>query len=278
MKGLIALDIDGTITTQGEPIPREVVNYFRSLESDGWKFMFITGRTFQWAYQVLEEIKIPYYFAVQNGAITLKMPSRTIINKRYLERDILPMMEEICENEPSDFVIYTGCENLDRCYYRPQQFSKTLLDYLLARTAAFKETWLQVPAFDAADCQKFASVKSFGDYASAERMVKKIESRLGLHVPLIRDPFDESYYVAQATHPLVSKGQSLKDLVALIAHTGPIIAAGDDNNDRSMLAAANIKIVMATAPQDMLAEADVIAPAAINKGIIEGLTLALKNI
>lgn len=278
MKGLIALDIDGTVITRGEAIPEAVINYLRSLALNNWTFVFITGRTFQWAFPLLETLKMPYYFSVQNGAITLEMPKKKIINRRYLQRDILSIMEEICENEPSDFIIYSGCENLDRCYYRPKHFSKKLLDYVHARTAAFKETWIDVPSFETLALDQFASVKSFGNYESAGRMVEKIESRLGLHVPLIKDPFDASYYVAQATHPLVSKGQALKDLAAFISHKGPIIVAGDDNNDRSMLAVADIKVVMATAPEDMLENADVIAPAATDMGIIDGLQRALKKI
>jgi hydroxymethylpyrimidine pyrophosphatase-like HAD family hydrolase len=42
-----------------------------------------------------------------------------------------------------------------------------------------------------------------------------------------------------------------------------------------MLESANIKVVMATAPQDLLKMADIIAPAAQKFGIIQGLQQAI---
>lgn len=127
------------------------------------------------------------------------------------------------------------------------------------------------------ELKEFPSLKCFGFHSSAVDLARKIETQLGLHVPLIRDPFDESYYVVQATHPQISKGQALKDFVQLNKNGGKIIAAGDDYNDRSMFAVADIAVVMATAPQEMLMEADIIAPPASEEGIIVGLEAAIKE-
>jgi hydroxymethylpyrimidine pyrophosphatase-like HAD family hydrolase len=44
-----------------------------------------------------------------------------------------------------------------------------------------------------------------------------------------------------------------------------------------MLAIANLKVVMATAPEDMLLNADVVAPPAEHLGIIEGLMKAIEK-
>jgi hydroxymethylpyrimidine pyrophosphatase-like HAD family hydrolase len=44
-----------------------------------------------------------------------------------------------------------------------------------------------------------------------------------------------------------------------------------------MLASADISVVMATAPSDMLAKADVIAPPAIHHGLIAGLKEAIQR-
>ena len=45
MKGIIALDIDGTITVEHHSIEPEVVRYLSGLAAEGWKMIFITGRT-----------------------------------------------------------------------------------------------------------------------------------------------------------------------------------------------------------------------------------------
>ena len=94
-------------------------------------------------------------------------------------------------------------------------------------------------------------------------------------MPPIRDPFKEGRFVAQATHAEVNKGLALKEFAALHPESGIIIAAGDDNNDLSMLQVADVRVAMANAPRSMLAIADVIAPPASKKGILSGLTHAV---
>ena len=78
MKGIIALDIDGTITADAEHLPKNVHHYLTSLAQEGWSLFFLTGRTFQWAFRTLRELPFPYAFALQNGAIILEMPARTM--------------------------------------------------------------------------------------------------------------------------------------------------------------------------------------------------------
>lgn len=276
MRGTIALDIDGTLT-DGADLPLNVISYLKSLAENGWRLVFITGRTFQSGHKTLKSLPFIYYIAVQNGAIILEMPSQRIISKRYLDRSIFKEMESICHDEPSDFVVFSGYENNDQCYYRPSHFSPKLMEYLHRRIECYEETWHPLDSYDELDLEVFPSIKCFGHYDSANALSRRIEERLGLHVPLIRDPFELDYYVVQATHPRISKGQALNDLISKIGERGLVIAAGDDYNDVSMLEAANVKIVMATAPIDMLEKADIIAAAASKEGIIIALEAAVKH-
>ena len=56
---------------------------------------------------------------------------------------------------------------------------------------------------------------------------------------------------------------------------GYVIAAGDDLNDLSMLAAADCKIVMENAPLQMHSIAHILAPSAQKQGIIAALKEAV---
>lgn len=275
MNHLITLDIDGTTVETGRPIPIEVVDYLTDLVAKGWLLAFITGRSFQLAQQLLHPFKCPYFLAVQNGAILLEMPQARIINKRYLANEIIPQMEALCESEPTDFVIYAGYEHQDLCYYRPHKFETGLLEYLKGRTIICNETWIPVKHFDEQIPLSFASVKCFGSEESAQVIAEKIEQQLKLHIPVIRDPFNSAYYVAQATHPTVNKGAAILDLKQYLDHKGIVIAAGDDYNDLSLFENADISIVMQTAPKEIWQYADIVAPAASENGIIEGLQRAI---
>ncbi|MBA3958499.1 MAG: HAD family phosphatase [Parachlamydiaceae bacterium] len=275
MKGIIALDIDGTTTVPGQPITQEVVSYLKNLTRDKWQLLFITGRTLHGSQELLSDLPFPYFLAVQNGAIILDMPSKKIVSRKYLHKSIIPMMHEICDGEPTDFVIFAGCERQDFSYYRPQYFSDELRKYINARAATFRETWRTVQSFDELDFDEFPSVKCFGLHHPSLKVAQRIEKQLGLHVPVIRDPFNSEYFVVQATHSEVSKGHALRTLQELLSNDGVVIAAGDDYNDCTMLDAADIKVVMATAPADMLMRADIVAPPAEQHGLIAGLNAAI---
>lgn len=275
MKGYIALDIDGTVTAETHELEQGVIDALHDLFKEGWKFIFITGRPFKWGYRTLEILPFPYALAVQNGAVLLDMPSKKILFRSYLTAEILPCLEAFCQKEQTDFVIYSGFENEDACFYRPGSLPPAILSYVLKRKEALNESYLSVGAFSELSLPYFSSVKFFAPKDQAARIGHELEQGLKLHAPCNRDPFDPGFYVVQATHPDATKGCALKKFVQLDKWAGPIIAAGDDSNDKSMLREAHVKVVMENAPDELLKMADIIAPHARCNGIIQGLQQAV---
>lgn len=275
MKGFLALDIDGTITDDPHHLPQQVATCLVEMHNTGWELIFLTGRNFQWAYSVLKHLSSPYLLALQNGALVLAMPERKILSTCYLDQTVLKPLEAICQEVGTDFIIYSGFEFGDVCYYRPKNFSQKALEYLQYRTELLKENWVAVDNFEHLPTLKFASIKFIEKWDLIQKIVLNVEETLHLHIPLNRDPVDESYFVAQATRAEANKGQVLNKLLAEKSWKGPVIAAGDDASDLSMLKEATIKIAMANAPKELLAIADVIAPPASLNGIVTGLHHAL---
>ncbi len=279
MKGTLALDIDGTTTTSHRKIPEEIVSTLATYASDGWDIIFITGRPFFHCVQLFQSLSFPFYVAPQNGAALVAMPSWQVVNRRYLKEDILPVMDKICKEENSEYVIYAGLECHDSVFFRPNRFSEELRNYLSRRTREFCEDWQVVSSFDQIGQPEFASIKCFARGDEAERLAKKIEERLSLHAPVILDPYDHTYRVIQGTHPEVNKGQAARDMQK---HRGseelPLIVAGDDNNDFPLLEAGSIKIAMQTAPPALRNLADIVAPPAKELGLIQGLQEAMERI
>lgn len=271
MQGIIALDIDGTVTAEMHGLDQEVSDAFADLHRAGWKFIFITGRPFHWVYKTLRSLPISYALGVQNGALLLEMPGQKILNRKYLQLDLLPSLEALCQHEQTDFVIYSGFENDDWCFYRPSRYPPHILTYMLMRTEALGEKWQPLTTFAHLPVPCISSIKFFAQKEQAFRISQWLENHLKLHAPLIRDPFDHEMYIVQATNSQATKGGVLQQFIELSGVSGPIIAAGDDYNDRSMLELAHVKIVMANAPAELLKMGDVIAPPAKQRGIIQGL-------
>lgn len=276
MNTLITLDIDGTICDDTHVLNEGCKFFLEGLHQKGYVLAFITGRSFSWGNQVLHPLSIPYFLAIHNGAIILKMPEKKLISKKLLNSSVFSVLENICQDEPSDFVVYAGYEGNDITYYRPHLFDKNLLSYLEDRRMAFKEKWLPIEGYESLPVDSFASVKCFGDRESAKRISSRIERELNLHAPAIKDPFNREFYVVQATNPEVDKGKALETIHSLLGKDLFTIAAGDDINDISMLERADVAIAMATSPKEVLSIADIIAAPAIENGIINGIIEALE--
>lgn len=274
-RGLIALDIDGTLTTQLLSMPPRVAAFLENIDHAQWQVIFLTGRTFHFAYQVLHVLKFPYYIGVQNGALTLKMPERSIIQKRYLTSLVFPEMDRICRKHNTDFVVFSGYENNDRVYYRTTYFSPEHIRYMMTRSKAFKEEWIKVESYQDIPIDEYASLKCFGDQHLARELAHEIEA-IGLHAPVIKDPFQPGHYITQATHSAVTKGAAVKDIREQLNIDGPTIVAGDDLNDMTLFEEGAIKIAMGNSPQQLLEKATIVAPPAAQEGIIAGLTKAIK--
>lgn len=276
--GLVALDIDGTVVGAHHHLPSHTANYFRALHKKGWSLAFITGRSFGWAQALLKELSIPYFIGAQNGAMILRGRDEKVIQKHFVSRSTFPLMDRICQEEATDYVLYRGWEHGDRCYYRPHEFSAEMGTFLEKRREAFGEQWDPVPTYGEVSQESFASLKCFGDEAAAHRIAMKMEREIGLHCPVIEDPFLRTSYVVQGTHPKVNKGQAMKEISAFLNLEGPMICAGDDRNDLPMFEQADVAIAMGGACEEVRSRGDIQAPSVEEEGVIWGLEQALARL
>lgn len=271
MTGIIACDIDGTLTDQPFHIPEKVLDVLSQAAASGWELIFMTGRPFAWGVRPLLKVAFPYHLAVINGANLLEMPERTLVHEILIPKDCLKALDVLCKDHGTGYVAYGGYSVNDVCFFRPDTFSGEQKSYLEKRCSAFGETWIAVEDFNELPIKGFASVKCFGDQALCNAISFFMEKEMGLQAPVIRDPFQTSLYVVQATHASCNKGKILRLFIDLNGLKGPLIAAGDDYNDLSMLQMADKRIVMATAPEEILALADVIAQPASESGLAQAL-------
>lgn len=274
MKGVLALDIDGTLTNEAHSIPFSVAKELIGYVNEGWILFVVTGRSFKWASPLFKDFGVPFYLALQNGALLLKMPECQILAKNYLSLEIL---EKVGEYSP-ECAIFSGFEGDDIVYYRRERFNKEDLDYLDFRKNLLSETWIDIPDYLHLPFTSFASLKWIGRQSSLEKLVHNAKKKLELHLPLNKDPINKNFFVAQGTHEKATKGEILKKWLKTKPNfNGPVIAAGDDSNDLSMLLEADVKIVMEGASFELLNFANFIAPPVEKEGIIQGLKWAVEK-
>lgn len=270
MKGLIAFDIDGTLTHRLDWIDPKVVHFLKELVEEGWQVAFLTGRIFSFAWKILKHFSFPYIVAVQNGADIIEMPNKKILKQNYLSSTILPEIEQAYLGQVEDFIIYAGIEQGDFCYYRPERFSKKVLDYL--QILENLSTKWHTSDFIFEKGTRFPLIKSFGEKETMLKLYEQLKGHRSLEVSMIRDPVDPSLFLNLITDHRASKGSSLR----FLKEKSPfVIAAGDDHNDLKMLQEADVAIAIETAPQELLAVADILAKPAAKLGIIEAVKEAI---
>ncbi len=275
MKGWIALDIDGTITQDKYSVPRDVIDFLSKAHQGGWQIALATGRAFVFASPALEDFGFPFILLPQNGSIAIDMPSRDVLFRSYLPAAAIPVIESAYQGIDTDFLVYSGFENQDRCYFRPNRLSKEDLLYVESVKKREIETWIEVDQFPLV--QEVPLVKCFGRIDLMKKVALRLSATGLFQVSIIRDPFHTSYHILLVTYRNASKGLSLKEVFSLKGRGSIVIAAGDDENDISLLQAADVKIAMPHAPENVRKIADFIAPPVAEQGIIQALKIAINN-
>ncbi len=257
-RGIIALDIDGTVTGPDHQIPEGLCDYLRGLTEASWDIIFLSGRTFSFGYEILKELDFSYHFSAYNGATTLKMPERTVVRSHLADADLVAPLAKACAGEEIDPIVHTGVESGDRAFWRPQKFDEASRAYLEERKTKTTEPWIEVESFSELDITHFAYAKVFGRREALERIAAKMKDH-PVAIDIIQDPLRRTHAVMVLTDSAATKGGALRDFREMHQDGIPAIAAGDDYNDVGMLDEADIAIVMASAPRDVIKLADITA-------------------
>jgi HAD superfamily hydrolase (TIGR01484 family) len=280
IKGLIALDIDGTLTDDPRHIDPKVVNFLKEeMYGGGWQVMFLTGRSYTFGHKPLEVFDFPFYFGTQNGAALFKMPGKEVVKEHFLSRKELCELEAIASSQNQSFLVYSGEKLGDFCYYHGATYTEEEKAYLDELAQFSVVPWQDSGPFENLKQEAFPMLKAFGSLGEMQQLKKAIE-RPSLACTLVHDPFrrKQNGYYLLVNAANATKGAILKELADIDAKKQgvrpKIIAAGDDENDASMFKVADIPIVMETAPKHLLEHAKVVAKPASECGIIEALRKA----
>lgn len=275
IKGLLAIDIDGTLTAVRDELSVDVVAFLQELHTSGWKLLFVTGRTLDWSTRLLETLPFDFYLSVFNGAYTLEYPKKNIIKKCFLPFEHIFQVVNLVKNEDVGIAFYGAPDRFNKSFLYRNNASHVLSNHLMARAKAVCETWTEIDSVMDLPTDSFASMRLFCLPHTAKKIGYLIEDTTKLHAPMMKDSYDDCFSVVQVTHKDVSKGHALQHILNHHGKLHPIIACGDDYNDISMLKKADVAVVMATAASDVLSLADIIAPAAVDNGIIQGIKHAI---
>ena len=141
--------------------------------------------------------------------------------------------------------------------------------------AVSPEPWKPLKDFAFEEGLSFPLAKCLGSKEAMTQVNAQLQSDPSVSATMIHDPMGKDIYLNLVTSKEATKGNALRIVRDALGDGGPVIAAGDDLNDISMLEVADVKIVMAKAPKEMHAMATIIAESTLNPHpIIAALTKA----
>jgi hydroxymethylpyrimidine pyrophosphatase-like HAD family hydrolase len=273
-EGILAFDLDGTLTDKNHALPPPTVSMLRSLHEAGWVVFFVTGRTLPWSLAHLSSLAIPFYLAPYNGACVRHFPGDEYVHAACMNTHHL----RLCERFFPDFggVVYTLS---GRAVYTHLPTSPRILEHVRKRRSLQHEEWELLPSLSSVENEGVASVRFFAPPLEASMLSHLLGEGSALHAPTMKDSFDESLSVVQVTAPYASKGQAL--LSVRRRYPGvPVIAAGNDENDIPLLQCADIGIAVGKdAPLILrkLAHVKAASPEEIPQAVAVGVQMAQKK-
>ena len=277
MRGIIASDIDRTLTDRDHKIPKNVVEYFKERHLEGFEIVFLTGRTLSFCKKALELCDFPYHLGVTNGAEVLKMPGEHLCMQKFFDKEIAKKVCKASTFTDRSFVFYSGFEAGDVCFYVSSDFSGYGKEYI-EKMISYKSTKYEaISSLEELQRDKFPIMRTFGTLQEMEELQQRVEAVNdgSIDLVILHDVTTLDGYLLYLAAKNINKGSCLRRLIDHNGWKGCVIACGDDLNDVSMFAEADITIAMENGHPKLIENATIIAKPSYEMGVIEALNQAI---
>lgn len=240
---LFCTDLDGTLFSDDKTVSKQNLDAIEYFKSEGGLFTFITGRVPQTAHEMCDKIRPNAPFGCINGGGIYDPQKEEYLWKAYLPKDALELVAEVDRLLPdmgiqlnTEKAVYFNKDNSAMEYFR----AVTGLPNISKHYNNVEEPILKV---------------IFAHYD--EERIEALIRLLTAHPKAENFDFIRSEKILYEILPKgVSKGTALKKLAELLGiNPDKTIAAGDYNNDVSMLKTAGISFAVANAVDEAKAAA-----------------------
>jgi Cof subfamily protein (haloacid dehalogenase superfamily) len=243
---LIALDIDGTLLDSAWRVPAANREAIRRATDAGIEVALVTGRRFDFARPVIDQIDAPLTLIVSGGALVKRRDGQTLV-RHLLPADIARAVVEatrdfrdatalVFDRPHAAQVVH---ERLDlRDTHRRSYFERNrdFIVEVVPLEAALTEDPIQVMFSGGVARMRdlTAAVRALDVFASVAVAVTEYEQR--------------DFSLVDVNRAGCTKGATLAGWVARQGLTpGEVMAVGDNFNDREMLEFAGVPVVMGNA-------------------------------
>lgn len=240
---LIALDIDGTLLDSSWKIPEANVTAVAEAVRRGIEVALVTGRRFDFAKPISEQLGCPITMVVNNGAVVKSSDGETRLRKLLpvnVARNVLAFTKDFVDgtavvfDRPRENQVIFDRLNIEdasrRGYY---ERNKEYISFCSPLESCLTEDPIQVMYSGTVETVRAAA-------QILRAMPEANQFALAITEYKARD-----FALADVVHPAVSKGATLAEWAALQGYKREeVMAIGDNLNDQEMLEFAGVPVIM----------------------------------
>jgi len=257
---LVVSDLDGTLLQAGYGIPKNNIEAVERFVKKGGKFTVCTGRSKESVRRYIDWLPLTAPAILNNGALIYDYKKEKVLFSDFLDRRATELVRQIAELFPDLGIEFHNAEGITTARQSEQSHYHTSIEhipYTLTDIEHIKGDWNKVL------------------FAAPEERIKQLEK----HVEK-RARADELYSLFDFVRSTdiyfevvpkgTNKGTGLKALAKLLKiDMKNTVAIGDYYNDLEMLKVAGYRAVVADAPADIRALADVTVSGCLQGGVGE---------
>ena len=268
---LFITDLDGTLLNSQAELSDYTVNTINSLIEKGMYFTYATARTEYSAGSITERLNINVPCIVNNGAEIYDRLSGKYVRKSDIPiESAAKIIEAFAENDVGMFMFKFRGEKFGTCY--TEKLNEYMRDYVETRSKTAQPLW-KCADFHSENDGSVVYLTSTGDYEKLLPIERIAAAVKGLDHVFYEDTYTGKHYL-EIFSENASKANGLKFLREEYGFD-KIVAFGDNLNDLSMFKAADVKIAVGNAKDELKKAADFVIGSNDDDGVAKWLREAI---
>ena len=250
---LIALDIDGTLLDSASQVPEANRRAIEAAEANGIEIALVTGRRFDFALPVAQQIPCALTMIVNNGAVVKSKDGKTHLRRLLPHQTARAVLQLLPEHRAGAAVVFDRVRENQVIYEKIDWEDPRRKAYFarnrefLANVCPLEDCLVEDPI----QLMYSGSVAEMRQVASLLRGVPQAPE--ALEFSLAMTFYDHrDFGMVDVIRLNCSKGAALAEWTALRGFgREEVMAIGDNFNDREMLEFAGLPIVMANSVPEL---------------------------
>ncbi|CAN5776355.1 sugar-phosphatase [soil metagenome] len=257
-KGILALDIDGTLTGPDGDIGERTQQAVHAAGESGWLVTIATGRSWAGTKPVADQLALRVPLVTFNGALIRDSVTAEILHYIPLSPEIVgSVVPALVDLGLQPLVIEDICEG-ERLFTGPAEYDG---EYTSAWLEHFRYVDVQIERLSYEQLARIGHavritvVSETGHVRQIEDLARGREAEFRT---LYYTELDDETGIVQILHPSSTKADALRWLARQYDLTmADVVAVGDGVNDLEMLAEAGFGVAMGNATERVQAEAEI---------------------